>query len=169
MSAFDDIRVKHQRFVIEYVDCWSATEAYRRVYGGNHCNTLGPRLYAKVGIKEAIEDFMSRTPMTGAEVLTRLGQYGRATIADFIDDEGALDWKKVKLLGHLIKKITPNRYGFTIELHDPQAALIKIGEYRKLFANRTVLEDPDGKAVQSQVILYMPDNGRPNNDTDSNR
>jgi phage terminase small subunit len=47
-----------------------------------------------------------------------------------------IDWDELKRRGHLVKKITPTRYGYAIELHDAQAALVHIGSHHQLFTKK---------------------------------
>ncbi|HZU86872.1 MAG TPA: terminase small subunit [Anaerolineaceae bacterium] len=48
----------------------------------------------------------------------------------------SIDWDELKRRGHLVKKITPTRYGYAIELHDAQAALVHMGSYHQLFTKK---------------------------------
>lgn len=47
-----------------------------------------------------------------------------------------------------------------VKLHDKRAALVDIGRHLGMFKDRTVLENPDGSAVNPVVIFKLPDNGR---------
>lgn len=63
-----------------------------------------------------------------------------------------LDWNAVHEYGHLIKKMKQGRYGWEIELHDPQNALIHMGRHRKLFTDNVDLTS-NGKPLQSAKEL----------------
>lgn len=78
--------------------------------------------------------------MPANEVLARLSEIATTDMADFlkfdkdkstfmIDIKGA----KKRRRSHLIKKITPTKYGLKIELHDPLTALDKLARYHNLF------------------------------------
>jgi len=88
---------------------------------------------------------MKELAMDADEVLLRLGQQARASIADFIEPIGEhqffLNMDKVKEKGHLIKKIRYTASGPEIELHDPQAALVHIGKHFALFTDRVKVEN----------------------------
>jgi phage terminase small subunit len=76
-----------------------------------------------------------------------------------------INWEEVRRRGNLIKKITPGRYGYTVELVDNQAALQLIGKHLQLFVDRTEITGKDGGPVEL-VHIYIPDNGRGKTDGD---
>lgn len=104
-----------------------------------------------------VEARWARQIMGKTEVLGRLSQQARVNIGEFLttkqvpfqDLEGnaivdkagniqtyetyEIDWSFVKENGHLIKSITPTRYGNKIELHDGQSALVHMGKSQGLF------------------------------------
>jgi phage terminase small subunit len=47
-----------------------------------------------------------------------------------------------------------------VKFHDKRGALVDIGRHLGMFKDRTVLENPDGSAVNPIVIFKLPDNGR---------
>ncbi len=63
-----------------------------------------------------------------------------------------LNWDAVHEHGHLIKKMKQGRYGWEIELHDPQNALIHMGKHRKLFTESIDLTS-NGKPLQNAKEL----------------
>lgn len=114
--------------------------------------------------------------MGATEVLGRLAQQGRINIAEFFtvrdvpfrDGEGEfvrdaddnimtqqvhdINWDTVNRLGHLVKSITPTRYGPKLELHDGQSALVHIGKAAGLFKDNIDLTSA-GKPLQSTENL----------------
>ena len=92
--------------------------------------------------------------MCASEVLGRLSEQGRVSIADFIvktlepilDQEGqptgetleriGVNWDAIQKNGHLIKSLTSTAYGPKIELYDGQAALVNVGRHYKLFTDQ---------------------------------
>lgn len=63
-----------------------------------------------------------------------------------------LDWKAIHEYGHLIKRMEQTRYGWKIELHDVQNALIHMGKHRKLFTDNVDLTS-NGKPLQNAKEL----------------
>jgi phage terminase small subunit len=47
-----------------------------------------------------------------------------------------------------------------VKFHDKRGALVDIGRHLGMFKDRTVLENPDGSAVNPVVIFKLPDNER---------
>ena len=127
---------KRQAWLEEYLRCWNATEAARRV-GYAHPNTQGPRLLLDVGIQEAIQERLTELKMSADEVLVRLSDMARADISEFITDYGAIDWDKVRKQGYLVKKVLHRRgENSQIELYDSQSALSLLGKHHRLFNER---------------------------------
>jgi hypothetical protein len=153
---------KQRVFVDEYLTCWNATEAARRA-GFKHPHVQGPRLLANVRVKPFIEQRMQEKAMAADEVLFRLAQQARVSMADFMNERGGLDIEKVRVHGHLVHKLTPTKYGDTIELVDNQAALVQIGRALGIFTDKSEIRLPDGPIVE-QVVFYIPDNGRDKKD-----
>ncbi len=65
-----------------------------------------------------------------------------------IDMDAVIDPK----YSHLLKKFSDSpKNGLSIELHDVQNALQLLGKYRKMWVDRTSVEDPDGRALGTAV------------------
>lgn len=155
---------KQRAFVEEYLQCWNATEAARRV-GYAHPNKQGPRLLVKVGVQELKEQRISEKAMSADEVLLRLAEHARGNMGDFIDIESmsfSLNLQKAKELGltHLIKKVkdrvvmTSNKDGeetethtLEIELYDAKSALDTLAKYHGLLVDRTDITS-GGKVIK---------------------
>jgi len=123
-----------------------------------------------------VEREWGRLAMQKAEVLGRLAQQARASIADFyieqaqpiLDGEGqpvfdedgnplitivtTLDWDALRKNGHMIKSLTPTRYGTKVEMYDGQSALVHIGRHLKLFTDQVDVTSL-GKAIQDTENL----------------
>ncbi|HSW63413.1 MAG TPA: terminase small subunit [Dissulfurispiraceae bacterium] len=170
---------RRQRLFIEaYLQTWNASEAARRA-GFANPGQQGHRLLKNVEIAAAVEARIREAAMQTAEVLSRLAEQARANIGEFIivkqvaldapedqDEQDPdqpdtstgvntvtvmeIDWEQVKARGHLIKRITPGRYGTTIELHDGQTALVHIGRNLKLF---TDVQEHTGEISQIEMSL----------------
>jgi phage terminase small subunit len=152
-----DLTPKQALFVAHYVACWNATEAARRAgYAAGGIGQAAHKLLKNAEIQAAIAVALDEV-MPASEVLTRLAQHARSDIRDFLafDADG-------KVLGlqldraaplHLVKSITPTKYGDKVELHDPQAALTQLGKYHKLWTDRIELGgDIDWTRVPDEVL-----------------
>ncbi len=139
---------RQRLFVEEYLTCWNASEAARRAGYTGKANVIGAKLLANISIKALIEQRLQEKAMPANEVLARLSEQARASVGEFLTivrrpiaisgdgpeaDAVEINWPELLRRGHLVKKITPTRYGFAIELHDAQAALVHIGQHLKLF------------------------------------
>ncbi len=156
---------KQKAFVEYYLECWNATEAARKAgYSGGYdgLRVIGSRNLTKPHIKIHIDRRMKELTIPADEVIMRLGQHATASVSDFIDETGVIDFRKVKEKGYLIKKIV-HRKGqqAQIELHDPQSALVHLGRHYQLFTDKIKIEDwrseiidliRDGRATPEQVI-----------------
>jgi hypothetical protein len=95
-----------------------------------------------VGIRAAIAARLAGAAMGADEALARLAEIASADMADFLtiaqDGSYKLDLAKAEAAGklHLIRKLTPTRYGVAIELHNALAALTLLGKYHGLFVDR---------------------------------
>jgi len=129
---------KRKLFIEEYLTCWNATEAARRA-GYKHPRRQGSRLLSFVDIKDAIRARLQEKAMDADEVLARLADQGKASIAEFLkvtQDGVAIDWITVEQKGHLVKSLTPTAHGMRLELYDAQSALVQIGRAHGLFVDR---------------------------------
>lgn len=154
---------KRQAWLEEYLKCWNATEAARRV-GFAHPNAQGPRLLLDVRMQEAIQVRLDELAMSANEVLLRLAEHARGTMEDFteiieLDDKGRstfiVSLSKAKRLGKLglIKKLTYTKDGgYTIELYDSQAALSLIGKHHGLFKDITEHTGAGGGPIRMQEV-----------------
>ena len=144
------LRYKQKAFVEEYIRTWNATKAAGFVDYANP-RQQGSRLLSYDYIQAEIQSRLAEMAMDADEVLARLSEQAAVNIGDFIkkeiiEDDGEesyilrLDWDMIKEKGHLIKKITHNQFGPTIELHDGQAALVHMGRHHKLFTDKTEIE-----------------------------
>ena len=132
-----------QRLFIEYYlgeASGSAVVAARQA--GYSCpDTLGPRLAKNPRIKAAIEARVATTgAITANEILARIADIATADILDFIEVEGEgpykVNLKQIKEMGagHVIRRLRISKDGtLQIELEPRLPALIKLGEYFKLW------------------------------------
>jgi len=106
-------------------------------------------LLLDVSIQAEIERRIAEKAMSADEVLLRLADQARADMGPFViknkDGDLILDWEKLKQadLTHLVKSLTPTRYGTKIELHDAQAALVHLARSHALFKDRVDVTSDD--------------------------
>lgn len=134
----DDLTDKQQAFVAHYIACWNASEAARRAgYSPESARSIGSENLTKPNIRAAIAARLAGLALSADEVLARLADVARADVRELITFDAAGHFSALRLHQdaplHLIKKITPGKFGMAIELHDSFAALIKIGEHHGLF------------------------------------
>lgn len=125
----------------------NATEAARMARYANA--EIGRQLLRNITIVAAIAARLEGPAMAADEVLARLSDMASVDMADFvtINKQGhRVDVAKAVKAGksHLIKKLTPTKFGLSIELHDSQSALEKLGRYHGLFKDKlTVTADAE--------------------------
>lgn len=156
---------KQQVFIHEYLQCWNAAEAARLAgYSEHTARQQGSRLLTKVDVKAAIDSRIAELKMSADEVLIRLAEQARGSMADFvIPEQDAISLLKGEQAGklHLVKKFThtvgEKSESVSLELYDAQAALALIGKHHRLFSENIDVTS-GGKPVHVQI--YIPDNGR---------
>jgi phage terminase small subunit len=132
---------KQRAFIRHYLECWNAAEAARRAgYSDRSCGAIGRENIRKPTIKAEIDAAIEEKLMTRDEALTRMGEIARGEYARYIIkmvrahavgdntinvDEVGIDIDALISDGkaHLIKSISPTRYGQRIEFYDMQSAL----------------------------------------------
>lgn len=152
------LTLKQQAFVEHYLKCWNATEAARQV-GYAVPRQEGSRLLSNAVIARAIKERLEELKVSSDEVLIRLGDHARSTMADFVDPtqlppvfKTAAESGKL----HLVKKVTHTRRFYKgelveektdFELYDAQAALVHLGKHHALFTDRLRVDDWRSEAI----------------------
>jgi phage terminase small subunit len=177
---------RHQQFINEYLICWNATEAYRRVYpnsSGEAARRSASELLTNPDISAAIQQRIDERAMTADEVLVRLADQARGDVKDFLstrndgmplfDYQGALDQGKT----HLLKKVKTKTKSYLskgdedtlvtetdveFELYDAQSALVHIGKHHGLFVDKS---EVTGKLFVKGYDRFSPDDW--DNDTEN--
>lgn len=129
---------RQQAFIAHYLDCLNGAEAARRAgYAESGARQEAHRLLTHADIRAAIDAGLAERGMSRDEVLARITELARADIRELIefDADGTMRGLRLRQDAplHLIKKLTPTKYGTSIELHDAAAMLIKLGEHHGLF------------------------------------
>lgn len=142
------LSTKQRAFIEHYLNCWSETEAARRA-GYADPNRNAHRLMVNNGIAEAITARLAELKMTADEVLTRLSDHARGSIASFLDTNASGDLRGFKLGSEqpvqIVRRATHTRRTYkdgskddsvTIELYDAQVALQLLGKHHGLFVEK---------------------------------
>jgi phage terminase small subunit len=156
---------KQQVFVEAYLGDarWNATEA-ARIAGYAEPGQQGYRLLKNVQIAEAVKAAIAERAMSADEVLLRLAEHARGSMADFLDVAGeGLDLTKAEAAGklHLVKKFTRTEtlHGGSVgvELYDAQAALALLGKHHGLFTEKVEHSGPGGGPIPvREIVVKLP-------------
>jgi len=131
------LTIQRRAFVEYYLQLWQGDKAAIAAgYSAKSARSKASSILADPEVKALIEERLLEFKMGANEVLTRLTEQGRASLGDFFDEFGKLNWTYIKEHGHLIKSIAETKHGYRIELYDGQNALIHMGKAAGLFAER---------------------------------
>lgn len=153
----DGLTVKQRRFILAFCGeaNGNATEA-ARITGYACPNVQGAQNLANPRIRAAVDRHLSEKALASNEVLARLADMARASIADVatVDEESGtirFDWRRARREGklHLIAELAFTEAGPKVKLHDAQAALVQLGRYHGLFKDRHVVEFDPVEAAES--------------------
>lgn len=173
--AEDSLTGKQRAFIDFYLGeaKFNATEAARLAgYEGNDntLSTVGYENLRKPNIAAVILERLNEAAMSANEVLARLSKHARGRLVDLLDEDGQFDLKVAEERGvaDLLKKLkvrTNTRrtrdgeeiedVSYEYEIHDPQAALVHLGKFHKLFADRVEHANPDGTPLMTPVAEAM--------------
>lgn len=166
------LSLKHQQFINEYLKCWNATEAYRRIYprsSDEAARVSASELLANPNIFEAIRKRIEENAMSADEVLKRLGDQARGNIGDFVTIKDGLPFIDFSLAQdkiHLVKKLKTKTKTYTLkgdedksitetdvefELYDAQSALVHLGKHHGLFVDKQEVTGANGEPMRMQV------------------
>lgn len=142
------LTTKQQAFIEHYLRTWNASEAAREAgYSERTARQIGAENLTKPDIQAAIQARLTELRMSADEVVVRLTEHARGSLAPFLDINSAGDLKGFKFGDdrplHLLRKASVTKRTIkdmteetvTIELHDPQAALVHLGKHHKLFTD----------------------------------
>jgi len=136
---------RQRAFIEQYLRCWNGAEAARCAgYAEKSAAQQASRLLTIDKVQQAIAARLAELKMGADEVLVRLSEQARASMADFVSpDTDSISLIKAEAAGklHLIKKFThtvsEKSENTSIELYDAQAALVQLGRAHGLFLDRT--------------------------------
>lgn len=159
---------KQTVFVESYLSHWNATQAARDAgYSERSARSIGSENLTKPDIQAAIAARLAALKMSADEVLTRLTDHARGSVAPFIrvtlgGDLRGFDLSEDKPL-HLIHKVSVTtrtmkddvtEERIAIELYDAQAALALLGKHHGLFTDRIEHSGPNGAPIPIQAYDY---------------
>lgn len=156
---------KQQSFISHYLASWNATQAAIRAgYSAKTARSIGAENLTKPDIQAAIQTRLSELKMGADEVLSRLTDQARGSLAPFlrISPDGELtgfDLSADKPL-HLLKKASVTKRTFkdtdettvTLELYDGQAALTLLGKHHKLFSEQALQLNLDMSTLTTEQL-----------------
>lgn len=93
-------------------------------------------------IRAYLSERYAAVAMCSDEVLMRLANIARASLGDFCDDLGVIDWPKVAAAGYPIKSF---KRGDKIEFESKLRALELIGKAHGLYITKIAPTDPTGE------------------------
>lgn len=158
---------KQRRFVAHYLDCLNATEAARRA-GYATPRQQGSENLSKPDIRAAIDAGLAAQAMPADEVLARLAAIARSDVRELMEftevdqlrENGTVAIPAGTFIGlrltrsaplHLVKSITPTKYGDKVELHDAQTALTTLAKAHGL------LNGIDWSRIPQQILDALAD------------
>ncbi len=160
-----ELTPRRKAFIEHYLACWNQTKA-ASLAGYAQPAMEGSRLMKNDEIARAIQERLDELKVSADEVIIRLAEHARSTMADFIDlTELPPVFKKAAESGklHLVKKATTTKRYFKgevveekteFELYDAQAALALLGKHHKLFTDKQEITGPEGGPIQIKPVDY---------------
>lgn len=180
----ETLTAKEQLFINAYLGeaYFNATRAARLAgYRGNDnvLGVAGHRLLRKAKVSGVVNERINEAAMSANEVLARLSKQARGSLAQVLTEDGEFDLAAARASGFddLLKKLKVKRtirrergsqdeiedVTYEYEIHDPQAALVHLGKFHKLFIERMEHMNPDGTPLMTPVAdaitkIYGPAN-----------
>lgn len=158
LPLFGDLTLRQNSFVDHYLQTGNATEAAKLAgYDADRNNlaVIGSQLLRSLKIKQEIKRRLGKSIATGPEVLERLTLHARGDITDVLNEAGEFDLKRARSRRLLKKlKVKTDKDGSVsheYEIHDPQAALEKLGRFHKLFTDKVEVEQPQLTAIADSL------------------
>ena len=114
-------------------------------YKGKDDNTHAvnsSRMLRTAKIRAYLKERYADIAMDSDEVLARLAKMARASVSDFVDENGVVDWRKVKKEGYVVKSITHTKgKSSKIEIEGRLRALELIGKAQAMFTDKIEIMD----------------------------
>ena len=114
-------------------------------YKGKNDNSfaaMASRMLRNVKIRSYLKERYADVAMDSDEVLARLAKMARASVSDFVDESGIVDWDKVSKEGYVVKSITHTKgKSSKIEIEGRLRALELIGKAQAMFTDKIEIMD----------------------------
>ena len=141
----DNLTNKQFLFCEHYIQTSNATLSARLAgYSGKDDNAYavtGHDNLRKPKIRAYLAERYKEFAMTSDEVLMRLANIARASLTDYCDENGTIDWKRVHKDGYALKSI---KKGSKLEFESKLRALELIGRAHAMFTDKIAPTDPTG-------------------------
>jgi len=165
---------KQLAFVEAYLTTWNGAEAARLAgYSEHTAREQASRLLTNVNVQAAIQARLAELKMSADEVLVRLTDHARGSLAPFLrrtpdGDLRGFDLSDEQPL-HLLQKISittrrlkddETEEKVALELHPVQGALTLLGKHHKLFTDKVEHTGKDGQPlfkVYEKTDAFDPD------------
>lgn len=159
---FGGLTLKQHSFIDHYLQTGNATDATIKAGYTNDRDSaaqIGSRLLRNVKIQQEIKRRLGIAVASSEEVLETLTKHARGDLTDVLTQTGEFDFKLAKRKRLLKKLKIKKRYEKDadgnlqpvieqeFEIHDPQAALEKLGRFHKLFTEK-IETDLDQSSVE---------------------
>ena len=102
--------------------------------------SIGSRLLRNDKVRAYLADRYKEFAMSSDEVLMRLANIARASLADYCDESGTIDWKKVAKDSYALKSV---KKGSKLEFESKLRALELIGKSQSMFTDKLEVEGGD--------------------------
>jgi len=102
------ITAQQERFIEEYIKCRKGAEAARRSgYSEHTAKVQASRLLTNANLLKEIEERTKANGMGLAEAVSRLSDFARADLGDWVSDDGEIDIAAMKRDGatYMIRKV----------------------------------------------------------------
>jgi len=137
-----NLTAKQLSFCEHYIQTRNATKAARLAgYSPRTARQQGSRLLSNVDIRAFLSQRYKEVAMSSDEVLMRLANIARASLTDYCDENGTIDWPKVAKDGYALKSM---KRGGKLEFESKLRALELIGRAHAMFIDKIAPTDPTG-------------------------
>ena len=137
-----NLTAKQLSFCEYYIQTRNATKAAELAgYSPRTAYSQGSRLLKKVEVKAFLQERYAEACMSSDEVLMRLANIARASLTDYCDENGTIDWPKVAKDGYALKSM---KRGGKLEFESKLRALELIGRAHAMFTDKIAPTDPTG-------------------------
>lgn len=157
------LSAKQEQFIVEYLKCRNAAEAARRAgYSEKTARVIGAQNLSKLNIAEEIERRTKDKLMDLDEALSRLADFARADLGQWLTDDGYIDIAAMKRDGatHIIRKVKrTERSGVSPQGAEWSVVTAEIETYSAADANKFIAElhnaGPTGTAKDPFHIKHI--------------